>query len=79
MSLSEIMRFRDFKNFYTQYLKLHLKKEFPKLLSYNRFVELMPTVLILMCAFIQAQSKTQTGIYFVDATTTQVSHLDYVA
>ena len=84
MSLSEIMtimiyfhqiRFRDFKSFYTQYLKLHLKKEFPKLLSYNRFVELMPTVLILMCAFIQAQSKTQTGIYFVDATTIDVCHV----
>ena len=48
MSLSEIMtimiyfhqmRFRDFKSFYTQYLKQHLNKEFPKLLSYNRFVE----------------------------------------
>ena len=55
MSLSEIMtimiyfhqmRFRDFKSFYTQYLKQHLNKEFPNLLSYNRLVELMPTILI---------------------------------
>jgi len=84
MSLSEIMtimiyfhqmRFRDFKSFYTQYLKQHLNKEFPNLLSYNRFVELMPSILIPMCAFIQAQSKTQTGIYFVDATTIDVCHV----
>ena len=58
-----------------QYLKQHLNKEFPKLLSYNRFVELMPSILIPMCAFIQAQSKTQTGIYFVDATTIDVCHV----
>lgn len=84
MSLSEIMtimiyfhqmRFRDFKSFYNQYLKQHLKKEFPKLLSYNRFIELMPSILIPMCAFIQAQIKTQTGIYFVDATTIDVCHV----
>jgi hypothetical protein len=84
MSLSEIMtimiyfhqmRFRDFKSFFTQYLKPHLNKEFPKLLSYNRFVELMPSILMPMCAFIQAQSKTPTGIYFVDATTIDVCHV----
>ena len=73
------MRFRDFKSFYTQYLKQHLKKEFPQLLSYNRFIELMPSILILMCAFIQAQSKTQTGIYFVDATTIDICHVKRVA
>ena len=74
MSISEIMtimiyfhqmRFRDFKCFYTQYVKQHLNKEFPKLLSYNRFVELMPSICFRMCAFIQVQSKTKTGIYFV--------------
>jgi hypothetical protein len=35
----------------------------------------MPSILIPMCAFIQAQSKTQTGIYFVDATTMDVCHV----
>lgn len=84
MSISEIMtmmiyfhqmRFRDFKSFYIQYVKQHLNKEFPKLLSYNRFVELMPGILIPMCAFIQSQSKTKTGIYFVDATTIDVCHV----
>ena len=84
MSISEIMtimiyfhqmRFRDFKSFYIQYVKQHLNKEFPKLLSYNRFVELMPGILIPMCAFIQAQNKTKTGIYFVDATTIDVCHV----
>jgi hypothetical protein len=35
----------------------------------------MPSILIPMCAFIQAQSKTQAGIYFVDATTIDVCHV----
>ena len=48
MSDSEIMlililfhtyRFRDLKSFYLGYVCMHMKKEFPKTLSYNRFVE----------------------------------------
>ena len=32
--------FRNFKHFYLFYVKEHLRKEFPKQLSYNRFVEI---------------------------------------
>lgn len=69
------LRFRDFKTYYTQYVQKHLTKEFPKLVSYNRFVELMPSILMPLCFFIHAQSKTKTGIYFVDATTIDVCHV----
>jgi hypothetical protein len=84
MSESEIMtimiyfhqlRFRDFKTFYIQYVQKHLSQDFPKLVSYNRFVELMPSILMPLCFFIHAQSKTKTGIYFVDATTIDVCHV----
>jgi hypothetical protein len=34
----------------------------------------MPSILTPMCAFIQAQSKMQIEIYFVDATTIDVCH-----
>lgn len=51
LSLSEVMTiivlfhssgYRTFKDFYTQYLLRHGLRDFPRLTSYNRFVELMP-------------------------------------
>ena len=48
LSVSEIMtiiiyfhqmRFRDFKTYYIQYVQKHMQKDFPKLVSYNRFIE----------------------------------------
>jgi hypothetical protein len=35
-------RFRDFKAFYTLYARRHLRREFPRLVSYSRFVEPAP-------------------------------------
>jgi hypothetical protein len=69
------MRFRDFKTFYLQYIQKHLKDYFPDLVSYNRFVELMPSSMIPLYMFMNVQSKTVTGIYFVDATTIEVCHV----
>ncbi len=51
MSLSEIMtivvmfhlsHYRTFKDFYLHCLLIQYRKEFPNLVSYNRFLELMP-------------------------------------
>ena len=36
--------YRTFKAFYTEHVRQHLRSEFPHLVSYNRFVELLPTV-----------------------------------
>jgi len=69
------LRFRDFKTYYIQYVQKHMRGEFPKLVSYNRFVELMPSVLLPFCFFIHCQEKHETGIYFVDATTIKVCHV----
>ena len=33
-------QFRNFKSFYLYYVCVHLKSDFPKLVSYNRFIEL---------------------------------------
>lgn len=66
--------YRDFKKYYTHYVVQHLKDAFPHLVSYGRFVELMPSVLLLLCLFIQLQAKTWTGVYFVDSTTLSVCH-----
>ncbi len=66
--------FRDFKTYYTKYVMIYLHKEFPTLVSYNRFVELMPSVLVLICLFIHFQSKSMSGIYFIDSTVLSACH-----
>lgn len=59
--------YRDFKHFYLMLAKKH-RAEFPRLVSYNRFVEWTPTVLGLLCAYLHHRFGTCTGIAFVDST-----------
>jgi hypothetical protein len=68
------MRYRDFKTYYTEYVQRHLKEEFPQLVSYNRFVELMPRVLVPLCAYLQSCFGRCSGISFVDSTPIAVCH-----
>jgi hypothetical protein len=67
-------RFRDFKTFYTWYVMRQLRSEFPNLVSYNRFVELMPMVLLPLCLYLHTRLGPVTGISFVDATPLPVCH-----
>ena len=36
--------YRDFKSFYNKHVYVHMRKDFPKLISYERFVTLEPTL-----------------------------------
>jgi len=83
LSPSEIMtilihfhqsHYRDFKAYYTEYVMTRLRSEFPELVSYNRFVELTPTVIIPLLAYLQQCQGTCSGISFVDATSIKVCH-----
>jgi len=47
------MRFRDFKTYYLAYVRGHLHREFPQAVSYQRFVELIPTATGPLCAYLQ--------------------------
>ena len=38
-------RYRDFKTYYTKYVQAYLRRAFPKLISYERFVQLLPSIL----------------------------------
>jgi Transposase DDE domain len=76
LTLSEIMtivvlfhisRFRDFKHYYLNLLSFH-RSAFPGLVSYNRFVELMPSALVGLCAYLNSRKGSCTGIQFVDST-----------
>ena len=82
MSLSEVMTiviafhgsgFRTFKDFYTRFILVYGRKAFPYLVSYNRFVELMPWSLMMLCCFLHTRRGEITGISFVDSTALEVS------
>ena len=66
--------YRDFKSFYQKHVCKHLAAEFPKLVSYGRFTELMPGVLLLLCAPLRSRFGRCTGIAFVDSTPVAVCH-----
>jgi len=64
--------YRTFKAYYTEYVQCHLHSEFPTLVSYQRFVELMPTVLVPLLAYLHTQLGSCTGISFIDSTSLAV-------
>src|SRR6185312_9362942 len=59
--------YRTFKAFYTQYVQVHLRGEFPQLVSYNRFIELLPRVLVPLTVYLHTQFGACTGISFIDS------------
>ena len=60
--------YRTFKGFYTQYVQTHLRAEFPQLVSYSRFVALIPRVLLPLAVYLHTQMGRCTGISFIDST-----------
>jgi hypothetical protein len=83
LCLSEVMTiivlfhwsgYRNFKTFYTQHVLRHMAGAFPRLVSYNRFVELMPSALVPLCAYLQTRKGACSGISFIDSTSLKVCH-----
>ena len=71
--------YRTCKACYTEHILMHRQPEFPGLVSYNRFVELTPTALIpllayLLLAYLQQRQVKCTGLAFVDSTAIKVCH-----
>lgn len=67
--------FRNFKHFYIDYVCKHLQTDFPKLVSYNRFVELMQRALLPMVLYLKTYRVAEcTGISFIDSTPIRVCH-----
>lgn len=60
--------YRDFKAFYKDYVCQHWTREFPTLVSYNRFIEFIPSVLVALYTYLDTLKGTKTGISFLDAT-----------
>ncbi len=82
LSISEVMtilihfhqsHYRNFKAYYCEYVLVHLRKEFPGLVSYSRFVEFMPSALLPLCAYLRLVCLGDcTGISFIDSTSLDV-------
>jgi hypothetical protein len=66
--------YRTFKGYYTQHVLLHQLHYFPRLVSYQRFVELMPGVLLPLCVLLTARFGQCSGINFIDSTKISVCH-----
>ncbi|MDD6489180.1 MAG: IS982 family transposase [Clostridia bacterium] len=89
MSLSEIMTIviyfhlsnqRTFKWYYLKFVSTILKPYFPKLVSYNRFVEIMKMSIVPLTLYLMKYRVGKcTGINFIDSTTLDVcdSHRIY--
>lgn len=83
LSMSEIMtilihfhqsHYRDFKAYYTEHVLKHLQAEFPGLVSYTRFVELVPTALLPLTCYLYSRFGQTRGIAFIDSTPLKVCH-----
>jgi len=83
LCLSEVMTiivlfhsssYRNFKAYYTEQVIKHDAGAFPRLVSYQRFVELMPCALVPLCGYLQTRKGQCSGISFVDSTSLKVCH-----
>ena len=82
MGMSEIMtiiiyfhlsNYKTFKWYYKQHICGHLKSEFPRTLSYNRFVEVMQSVIVPLTLYLMKYHLGKcSGISFLDSTTIDV-------
>lgn len=82
LSISEIMtiliafhqsHYRDFKAYYCEQVSKHWHKEFPGLVSYTRFVEYIPSVVIPLIGYLRTRCLGRcSGISFIDSTSLDV-------
>jgi hypothetical protein len=66
--------YRTFKDYYTRQVLTHQRCDFPKLVSYNRFVELLPGALVPLGGLLLSRFGDCSGISFIDSTKISVCH-----
>jgi hypothetical protein len=66
--------YRTFKDYYLGQVLRHQRPYFPRLVSSNRFVELLPDALAPLCCFLISRFGRCSGISFIDSTKISVCH-----
>jgi len=83
LSLSEIMTvliafhqscYRNFKTYYQANVQAEWTAAFPELVSYQRFIDWVPSTLVPMCAYLRSCFGQCSGISFMDSTSLKVCH-----
>lgn len=83
MKLSEVMTiivyfhssgYRNFKTYYLEQVQKTMTGEFPDLVSYNRFVELMTEAVVPLAVYLETRKAECSGIAFADSTSLAVCH-----
>ena len=83
LSLSEIItiliafhysKMRTFKDFYLS-SEFNLQQYFPNLVSYSRFIELIPRTIFPLFCYLFSLCKPCSGISFIDSTILTVCHI----
>src|SRR5579871_1119281 len=74
MILFHLSHYRTFKDFYCDCIHGQLRNEFPKAVSYPRFVSLMPRLLEPLTAYVLSRTGKHTGLYYLDSTKMVVCH-----
>jgi len=85
LSKSEIMTisiyyhfsgYATFKDYYTKHVTIYLKKDFPKLVSYNRFIELRKKIVIPLLIFLVTRKLSScTGFSIIDSFKLDACHI----
>ena len=66
-------QYRTFKDYYEKHVCLYLRWAFPNLVSYSRFVQLMPEALLAMSeTYLYTRLGECSGISFIDSTALRV-------
>lgn len=66
------LRYRQFKAFYNFHMLGMMRREFPNLPSYSRFIELIPRAIMPLCAYLHSLMGECTGISYVDSSKLEV-------
>jgi DDE family transposase len=83
LALSEIMtilvyfhgsHYRTFKHYYLDHVGAPRRPYFPQLVSYPRFIELLPQALGPLCCYLHTRKGRCTGMAFIDSTPLAVCH-----
>lgn len=83
LCLSEIMtiaiafhqsHYRNFKAYYLEKVSIEWHQAFPKLVSYHRFIEWMPSILLPLSIYLHSCFGQCTGVAVMDSTKIQVCH-----